>query len=76
MKHAEQYPVPDGKLQGTVLGVVEVSSVLLHLEEASAYLVQELIPVGQHGVDGLRSCPLEHTAAGRAEDGRRPPETE
>ena len=55
MKHAEQYPVPDGKLQCTVLGVVEASSVLLHLEEASVYLVQELIPVGQHGVDGLRA---------------------
>ena len=57
MKHAEQYPVPDGKLQGTVLGVVEASSVLLRLEEASAYLIQELIPVRQHGVDGLRSRP-------------------
>jgi len=75
MKHAEQYLVPDGKLQCTVLGVIEAPSVL-RLEEASAYLVQELIPVGQHGVDGLRSCPLEHTAAGRAEDVRRPPETE
>ena len=55
MKHAEQYPIPDGKLQGTVLGIVEAVSVLLRLEKASAYLVQELIPVGQHGVHGLRA---------------------
>ena len=56
MKHAEQYPIPDGKLQGTVLGIVEAASILLRLEKVSVYLVQELILVGQHGVYGLRAC--------------------
>ena len=56
MKHAEQYLVVDGKLQGTVFGIVEAASVLLCLEKASAYLIQELILVGQHGVDGLYAC--------------------
>ena len=53
MQHSEQHPVPDGELKFTVVGVVEPASVFLSLEKASTYFFEELIPVGQHGVDGV-----------------------
>jgi hypothetical protein len=53
MKQTQPHPVPDDELQSLMMCVVVPESVLPRLKQTGAYLSEESVAVGQHGVNGV-----------------------